>query len=130
MFAGTLSKEMGQDLLKPFGTKKPLSGYGAKHQEDEVLARMGQFKNAIGMGDNQTFTLGHLNLIRKNYAKSFLDNGITEMLAKIKPGSLGEKEFLKNMNKYAYGIGALATLGTAGALPEKKRGGWLDNYQK
>jgi hypothetical protein len=123
MFARTLSKEMGQDLLKPFGTKKPLSGYGTSEQADEVFGRMGQFKNAVGMGDNQTFTLGHLNLIRKNYAKSFLDNGITEMLAKIKPGSLGEKEFLKNMNKYAYGIGALATLGTAGALQEKKRGG-------
>lgn len=123
MFARTLSKEMGQDLLKPFGTKKPLSGYGASEQEDEVLARMGQFKNAIGMGDNQTFTLGHLNLIRKNYAKSFLDNGITEMLTKIKPGSLGEKEFLKNMNTYAYGIGAVATLGTAGTLQQKKRGG-------
>ena len=130
MFSGTVSKEQKNNLLKPFGTNKPIPKYGTSEQADEVLARMGQFKNAVGIGDNQTFTLGHLNLIRKNYAKSFLDNGITEMLAKIKPGSLGEKEFLKNMNKYAYGIGALATLGTAGALPEKKRGGWLDNYQK
>jgi len=56
---------MSQDLLKPFGTNKPVPFYGAKAQPDEVLARMAQFKNAIGMSDNQPFTLGHLNLIRK-----------------------------------------------------------------
>ena len=111
---------MQEDLLKPFGTKKAIPHYAGKHQADEVLARMGQFKNAVGIGDNQTFTLGHLNLIRKNYANSFLDNSITEMLAKIKPGSAGEKEFLKNMNKYAFGTGALVT---AGALEQKKQGG-------
>lgn len=115
MFAGTMSKEMSDDLLKPFGTKKPIPGYGAKQQADEVLTRMGQFKNAVGMGDDQVFTLGHLNLIRKNYANSFLDNGITEMLAKIKPGSIGEKLFLINMNKYAFGIAPIA-IGAA-AIP-------------
>jgi hypothetical protein len=120
IFAGTLSKEMQESLLKPFGTKQAVPHYAGKHQADEVLARMGQFKNALGMGDNQTFTLGHLNLIRKNYANSFLDNSITEMLAKIKPGSAGEKEFLKNMNKYAFGTG---TLVTAGALEQQKEGG-------
>ena len=120
IFAGTMSKEMKEDLLKPFNSEKPIPNYQGKHQADEVFARMGQFKNAIGMGDNQTFTLGHLNLIRKNYAESFLDNGITEMLAKIKPGSAGEKEFLKNMNKYAFGVGSVMT---AGALQQKKYGG-------
>jgi hypothetical protein len=129
MFAGTLSKEMRQDLLKPFGTSKPVPKYGAAHQPDEVLARMAQFKNAIGMGDNQTFTLDHLNLIRKNYAKSFLDNGITEMLAKIKPGSSGEKEFLKNMNKYAFGIGVPTAIGAATitSQPKKQKGGGYFN---
>jgi len=126
MFSGTLSKEMSKDLLKPFGTNKPVPFYGAKAQPDEVLARMAQFKNAVGIGDNQSFTLGHLNLIRKNYANSFLDNGITEMLNKIKPGSSGEKEFLKNMNKYAFGVGAPAAIG-ASALQEEKNGGWLDD---
>jgi hypothetical protein len=128
MFVGTLSKEMSKDLLKPFGTNKPVPFYGAKAQPDEVLARMAQFKNAVGIGDNQSFTLGHLNLIRKNYANSFLDNGITEMLNKIKPGSSGEKEFLKNMNKYAFGVGAPAAIG-ASALQEEEDGGWLDSYQ-
>jgi hypothetical protein len=130
MFAGTLSKEMSKDLLKPFGTNKPIPFYGAKAQPDEVLARMAQFKNAVGIGDNQSFTLGHLNLIRKNYANSFLDNGITEMLNKIKPGSSGEKEFLKNMNKYAFGIGTPVVIGAAAF--EKKLGGqngWLDKYK-
>jgi len=121
MFAGTLSAEMSDDLLRPFGTKKVIPHYQGKHQADEVLARMGQFKNAIGMGDDQIFTLGHLNLIRKNYANSFIDNGITEMLKKIKPGSKGEKEFLKNMNKYAFGS-APFIIG-AGALKNKKQGG-------
>ncbi len=115
MFVGTMSKEQTNNLLKPFGTKKPIPGYGAKQQADEVLARMGQFKNAVGIGDDQVFTLGHLNLIRKDYANSFLDNGITEMLAKIKPGSIGEKLFLINMNKYAFGIAPIA-IGAA-AIP-------------
>jgi hypothetical protein len=126
IFAGTLSKEMQESLLKPFGTKKAIPNYADKHQADEVLSRMGQFKNAVGIGDNQTFTLGHLNLIRKNYANSFLDNSITEMLAKIKPGSAGEKEFLKNMNKYAFGITALVT---AGALDQQKEGGVVKGDQ-
>jgi hypothetical protein len=121
IFAGTLSKEMSNDLLKPFGTNKPVPFYQGKHQADEVLARMGQFKNAVGIGDNQTFTLGHLNLIRKNYANSFIDNGITEMLKKIKPGSQGEKEFLKNMNKYA--LGTLPIGIGVSALQQKKQGG-------
>ena len=133
IFAGTLSKEMEQGLLKPFGTNKPIPHYAGKHQADEVLARMGQFKNAVGIGDNQVFTLGHLNLIRKNYAKQFLDNGITEMLAKIKPGSAGEKEFLKNMNKYAFGAtgaGALTykALQEQEETPENKEGGLIE-YQ-
>ena len=133
IFAGTLSKEMEQGLLKPFGTNKPIPHYAGKHQADEVLARMGQFKNAVGIGDNQVFTLGHLNLIRKNYAKQFLDNGITEMLAKIKPGSAGEKEFLKNMNKYAFGAtgaGALTYKALEGQeeIPENKEGGLIE-YQ-
>jgi len=129
MFAGTLSKEMQEGLLKPFGTKKPVPHYAAKHQADEVLARMGQFKNALGMGDDQVFTLGHLNFIRKNYANSFIDNGITEMLSKIKPGSKGEKEFLMNMNKYAFGLAPAAIIG-AGALQEQKYGGWLDELDE
>ena len=112
---------MEADLLKPFGTNKPIPHYSGKHQADEVIARMGQFKNAVGIGDNQTFTLGHLNLIRKNYANSFIDNGITEMLKKIKPGSKGEQEFLKNMNKYAFGS-APFIIG-AGAMQNKKYGG-------
>ena len=112
IFAGTLSKEMKSDLTKPFGTNRPVPYYPDKLQADEVLARMAQFKNAVGIGDNQVFTLGHLNLIRKNYAKSFTDNSITEMLSKIKPGSIGEKQFLKNMNKYAFGIGVPATIAT------------------
>jgi hypothetical protein len=112
IFAGTLSKEMKSDLTKPFGTNRPVPYYPDKLQADEVLARMAQFKNAVGIGDNQVFTLGHLNLIRKNYAKSFTDNSITEMLSKIKPGSIGEKQFLKNMNKYAFGIGVPATVAT------------------
>jgi len=121
IFAGTLSKEVKNDLLKPFGTNKPIPGYKANHQADEVLARMGQFKNAVGIGDDQIFTLGHLNLIRKNYANRSIDNGITEMLAKIKPGSKAEKEFLINMNKYAFGL-APAAIG-AGALQEQKKTG-------
>jgi hypothetical protein len=104
IFAGTLSPEMETALLKPFGTRRPISGYPDKHQADEILGRMGQFKNAVGIGDNQTFTLGHLNLIRKNYADQFIDNSIKEMLAKIKPGSNAEKEFLINMNKFAFGL--------------------------
>ena len=47
IFAGTLSPEMETALLKPFGTRKPIPNYPAKHQADEVLGRMGQFKNAI-----------------------------------------------------------------------------------
>jgi hypothetical protein len=129
IFAGTMSTEMEKDLLKPFGTNKPVPFYQSKHQPDEVLARMAQFKNAIGMSDNQPFTLDHLNLIRKNYANSFLDNGITEMLNKIKPGSSGEKHFLNNMNKYAFGVGAPAAIG-ASALQEEEDGGWLDTMQK
>jgi hypothetical protein len=125
IFAGTLSKEMQESLLKPFGTKQAVPHYAFKHQADEVLARMGQFKNAVGIGDNQVFTLGHLNLIRKNYANSFLDNGITEMLAKIKPGSAGEKEFLKNMNKYA--LGTLPIVIGAGALQQKQLGGKIND---
>ena len=128
IFAGTLSKEMSTDLLKPFGTNKVIPHYADKHQADEVLARMAQFKNAAGIGDNQTFTLGHLNLIRKNYANHFLDNGITEMLSKLKPGSSEERQFLKNMNKYAFGIAAPTAIGAA-ALQKEKDGGWLDNYQ-
>lgn len=132
IFAGTLSREMEEALLKPFGTNKPIPNYQTRHQADEVLSRMGQFKNALGMGDDQIFTLGHLNLIRKNYANSFIDNGITAMLSKIKPGSKGEKEFLRNMNKYAFGIGALTAAGTTAALQKEKYGGstkWLDKYQ-
>ena len=127
IFAGTLSKEMSRDLLKPFGTNRAIPNYADKNQADEVLARMGQFKNAVGIGDNQTFTLGHLNLIRKNYADQFLDNGITEMLSKLKPGSSEERQFLKNMNKYAFGIAAPTAIGAA-ALQKEKNGGWLDNY--
>jgi hypothetical protein len=89
---------------------------------------MAQFKNAAGMGDNQVFTLGHLNLIRKNYANQFVDNGITEMLSKLKPGSSEERQFLKNMNKYAFGIGMPTVIGAA-ALPKQKDGGWLNKYQ-
>jgi hypothetical protein len=132
IFAGTLSKEMQEALLKPFGTKKAVPHYAAKHQADEVLARMAQFKNAVGIGDNQIFTLGHLNLIRKNYAKQFLDNSITEMLAKIKPGSAGEKEFLKNMNKYAFGVtgaGALTYKALQEEDPKYKQGGLIE-YQE
>ena len=127
IFAGTLSKEMEADLLKPFGTNKPIPNYASKHQGDEVLARMGQFKNAVGIGNNQVFTLGHLNLIRKNYANSFIDNGITAMLSKIKPGSKAEKGFLRNMNKYAFGITPAAIIGTE-ALQQEQNGGWLDAY--
>ena len=111
IFAGTMSPEMERALLKPFGTNKPIPHYSAKHQADEVLSRMAQFKNAVGIGDNQTFTLGHLNLIRKNYADQFIDNGITEMLAKIKPGSVGEREFLINMNKFAFGLTGVGLTG-------------------
>ena len=113
IFTGTLSRKMEEALLKPFGTKKPIPNYPEKAQADEVLGRMAQFKNALGMGDDQIFTLGHLNWIRKNYANSFIDNGITAMLSKIKPGSEAEKEFLRNMNEYAFGIGALTAVGTA-----------------
>jgi hypothetical protein len=120
MFAGTLSKEMQDALLKPFGTRRPMPNYANKAQADEVFARMAQFKNALGMGDDQIFTLGHLNLIRKHYANRFIDNSITTMLSKIKPGSAGEKKFLRNMNKYAFGLGAVY-LG-AGALEEKQEG--------
>ena len=127
IFAGTLSKEMSNDLLKPFGTNRAVPHYADKHQADEVLARMAQFKNAVGIGDNQTFTLGHLDLIRKNYPKNFLDNSITEMLAKIKPGSKGEKEFLKNMNKYAFGIGVPTVIGAgSNSLQQEKDGGFIE----
>jgi hypothetical protein len=112
IFAGTLSSKMKSDLRKPFPTNKPIPNYSDKHQADEILARMAQFKNAIGMSDNQVFTLGHLNYIRNNYSKLFTDNSITAMLSKIKPGSIGEKQFLKNMNKYAFGIGVPATIAT------------------
>jgi hypothetical protein len=50
------------------------------------------------------------------------------MLNKIKPGSSGEKHFLNNMNKYAFGVGAPAAIG-ASALQEEEDGGWLDKYQ-
>jgi hypothetical protein len=139
IFAGQLSREMTEDLLKPFGPGKVLSGYKQRHQADEVLGRMAQFKNALGIGNNQTFTLGHLNLIRKNYAKRFLDNGITEMLSKLKPGSAEEREFLKNMNKYAFGIGLPTALSIklfqdsepkVIKAPTFKSGGWLDSYQE
>ena len=129
IFAGTLSKEMNEDLLKPFGTSKPIPHYSGKHQPDEVLARMAQFKNAVGIGDNQTFTLGHLNLIRKNYPKQFLDNGITEMLEKIKPGTKTEKEFLKNMNKYAFGTTGIGAGVAASQGDNQKYGGWLKKYK-
>lgn len=129
IFAGTLSKEMNEDLLKPFGTSKPIPHYSGKHQPDEVLARMAQFKNAVGIGDNQTFTLGHLNLIRKNYPKQFLDNGITEMLEKIKPGTKTEKEFLKNMNKYAFGTTGIGAGVAASQEDNQKYGGWLSKYK-
>jgi len=129
IFAGTLSKEMEESLLKPFGTNKPVPHYAAKHQADEVLARMAQFKNAVGIGDNQTFTLGHLNLIRKNYPKQFLDNGITEMLEKIKPGTKTEKEFLKNMNKYAFGTTGIGAGVAASQGDNQKYGGWLSKYK-
>jgi hypothetical protein len=129
IFAGTLSSKMKSDLRKPFPTNKPIPNYSDKHQADEILARMAQFKNAIGMSDNQVFTLGHLNYIRNNYSKLFTDNSITAMLSKIKPGSIGEKQFLKNMNKYAFGIGVPATIATGAAtiggnmLPQQKYGG-------
>lgn len=138
MFAGTMSEKMTSDLLKPFGTNKPIPHYAQKHQGDEVFGRMAQFKNAIGIGDNQTFTLGHLNLIRKNYANSFIDNGITEMLSKLKPGSAGEKEFLINMNKYAFtttgvaiGTGVLRYIQQPKEVPapDFRHGGWLEQYQ-
>ena len=137
MFAGTLSPEMETALLKPFGTRKPIPNYPNKHQADEVFGRMGQFKNAVGIGDNQTFTLGHLNLIRKNYANQFIDNSIKEMLAKIKPGSAGEREFLINMNKFAFGLtgAGLTGFGIYNAQPleqpleQNKKGGQLYRMQ-
>lgn len=129
IFAGTLSREMEEGLLKPFGTNKPVPHYAAKHQADEVLARMAQFKNAVGMSDAQVFTKGHLDLIRKNYADQFLDNGIKEMLQKIKPGTQGEKEFLKNMNKYAFGTIGLGAGVAASQADNQKYGGWLSKYK-
>lgn len=128
IFAGTLSEKMSDDLVKPFGTRRPIPHYKDKHQADEVLARMAQFKNAVGIGDNQVFTLGHLNLIRKNYANRFIDNSITDMLSLIKPGSKGEKLFLKNMNKYAFGSLPIIGGGAAAYEFQKKDGGKL-KYQ-
>jgi hypothetical protein len=124
VFAGTLSREMSDDLLKPFGGRgvAAVKGYKARLQPDEVLARMAQFKNALGFKGNEIFTKEHLNLIRQNYAKDFIDNSITDMLSKIKVNSKNEKQFIKNMNKYAFGL-APATIIGAGAMQEKKYGG-------
>lgn len=139
IFAGTLSEKMTDDLLRPFETRRPIPNYKDKNQADEVLARMAQFKNAFGMGNNQVFTLGHLNWIRKNYANTFVDNGITDMLSLIKPGSKSEKLFLKNMNKYAFGSlpiisgGAAASIGVnqiMQPISENRKGGKVNPFLK
>ena len=122
IFAGTLSDDMRKGLMSPFGGigNKAVKGYKDSAQADEVLARMGQFKNAVGISDNQPFTLGHLNLIRSNYANKFIDNGISDMLSKIPVGSKAEKLFLENMNKYAFGA---AGVGAMGISQQKQFGG-------
>ncbi len=129
VFAGTLSKNMKKELLSPFGGigMNPIKGYSNTHQSDEILARMGQFKNAVGIGDNQTFTKGHLDLIRKNYAKNFIDNGITDMLKKIPRGSKAEQLFLENMNKFAFGSIPLALI-SENSISKNQYGSKLDKY--
>jgi hypothetical protein len=133
LFANTISKEMGEDILKPFGGtgSRPVRGYPDKHQVDEVFARMSQMKNAFGMKGNEKFTRAHLDKIRKSYSKEFLDNSIDDMLTKIPPGSKQEANFIKNMNKYAFGIAAgLSAAGLSAAsqleeepVPGMKQGG-------
>ena len=108
VFAGTLREDVIKDLKSAFNSSKPIKGYKDAHQADEILARMAQFKNALGFSDNQVFTKGHLDLIRKNYPKEFVDNGITDMLEKIPKNSSYEKKFIQNMNKYAFGITTIA----------------------
>ena len=108
VFAGTLREDVIKDLKSAFNSSKPIKGYKDTHQADEILARMAQFKNALGFSDNQVFTKGHLDLIRKNYPKEFVDNGITDMLEKIPKNSSYEKKFIQNMNKYAFGIAPIA----------------------
>ncbi len=108
VFAGTLREDVIKDLKSAFNSSGPIKGYKDTHQADEILARMAQFKNALGFSNNQVFTKGHLDLIRKNYPKEFVDNGITDMLEKIPKNSSYEKKFIQNMNKYAFGIAPIA----------------------
>jgi len=122
VFHGTLSEKMKNALLKPFknGTKL-FEGYGAKDWADEVFARMGQMKNALGFKGNEVFTKKHLDLLRKDYTKYFIDNSMSKLFNKLTPGSKAEKEFIKNMNKYAFGAATVAT----GAASQKAYGGYL-----
>ena len=122
MFHGTLSEKMKNALLKPFkGGAKIFEGYGAKEWADEVFARMGQMKNALGFKGNEVFTKKHLDLLRKDYTKYFIDNSMSNLFNKLTPGSKAEKEFIKNMNKYAFGAAAVAT----GAVSKKAYGGQI-----
>ena len=124
VFAGTLREDVIKDLKSAFNSSKPIKGYKDTHQADEILARMAQFKNALGFSDNQVFTKGHLDLIRKNYPKEFVDNGITDMLEKIPKNSSYEKKFIQNMNKYAFGIAPIAGATYLGAQEQEP-----PNYQ-
>ncbi len=135
VFAGTLREDVVKDLKSAFNSSRPIKGYKDTHQADEILARMAQFKNALGFSDNQVFTKGHLDLIRKNYPKEFVDNGITDMLEKIPKNSNYEKKFIQNMNKYAFGIAPIAGatyLATQGQEEPKKfqQGGKFTENEK
>lgn len=116
------SKEMLQDLQNSINTPK-LGGYSSRNTPDEILARMAQFKNALGQDAAQTFTKADMDIIRQHYAREVVDNNITDMLKAIPKGSKQESQFIKNMNKYAF---SAAGIGAAGALQEKKQGGALE----
>jgi len=129
VFAGTLREDVVKDLKSAFNSSRPIKGYKDTHQADEILARMAQFKNALGFSDNQVFTKGHLDLIRKNYPKEFVDNGITDMLEKIPKNSNYEKKFIQNMNKYAFGIAPIAGATYLATQDNKQQGGKI-NYSE
>lgn len=108
------SEEMMKDL-KNSTTKKNLPGYKT-HFNEEVIARMSMMKNALGMSGNEEFTKTQMDYLRKNYKNLPVSFDYKRMFDIVPKNSSQEKQFIKNMNKYAFG-----TAGTLGILQDNSK---------
>lgn len=93
----------------------------------EIVARIGQLKDAIGLKKGEEFTRPMFNYLEQNYGRKMMDNFMSDMFSLIKD----KDKFVKLMNspsikKYAGGLAAPVAVGTI-AVSKEKSGGKL-NY--